>query len=223
MSVGWELAEGGGLLDDADIFIEKSYFGYDAAYHDGEDLILIFEGTTDGTDDGTFRQLYSLGAGWETNDRGKTMEHPSGRSLTKTSNYGLFIQAAFEAGAEDVVKDRGTPDEASIWEGLRFHMKRTPVERPGLEREDGRAFEVLLPVAYLGEGDGSDKKDKKAKKAKSTGDKAMRAKVVLLAKKADSHDEFVEAVLDKYPTVEDDADLFADVLDDEGGIWAQVQ
>jgi len=70
---GWEGETSTGLLDDADVTIEQGYFGTDASYQSGEQLVWFLEGTSPESDE-PVRQFYSIGTGWETSDNGETVE-----------------------------------------------------------------------------------------------------------------------------------------------------
>lgn len=213
---GWDTVEGGGLLDNATVTIEKAYFATDAGYLDGEVLLFILEGTSPESDldENAVRELYSIGNGWDTDD-GQVVSHPTLDGFRSSTNYAAFFLAALETEAEKVLQKRGTPDDASIWEGLTFYMERQTIERGGRVADS----EVLVPVKFVGEG--SDEAPKKkatkktAKKAGAGGNKALRAKVKKLAKDYDEHDDFVEAVLDTYPEVEEDEDLYEEVLEED--------
>jgi hypothetical protein len=229
--VGWDPVVSTGLLDDFDFTIEKARFGYDDGYQNGEVLLMILEGTSpDSEAEGNFvRQFYSVGSGWDTEDRGKTAVSDDGLSGFRSStNYMAFIKAALDTEANDVLMERGTPDNAEIWEGLTFHMERVLIERKGLGD-----FEVLLPTSYV-EGNGDSKKKKKSPKAEagrsgSSKGKGLRSKLVKLANKVseagDDHDDFVTAVYEKYPEIEDPSneELHADVLDEDDGIWSEIE
>jgi hypothetical protein len=211
---GWEGVVGGALLDKAEVTIEKAYFATDALYQGGEVLVFIFEGTSPQSplDDQSVRQFYSIGNGWDTDD-GKTVTHPDLDGFRTSTNYYAFFRAALDSGAEAALKERGFPDNAGIWEGLRFYMERKHIERPGLG-----SSEVLVPVKFLGTTDDAPAAPAAAAAAPkaSAGNKVLRAKLKKLAKEHDDHDEFLAAALEEFPEVEEDEDLYAAVLDEDG-------
>lgn len=45
---------------------------------------------------------------------------------------------------------------------------------------------------------------------------ALRAKLIGVVKKSASHDDFLENVMENFPEVQDDDELFASVVDDAG-------
>lgn len=215
----WDLVESTGLLDDADIEITGAEFGYDAGYANGEQLILILSGTSNQEGWEEFTQFFSIGKGWETHDNGATVVGKDG--FNKNSQYGHWIQGAIDSGAGEVLQSRGYPDKAGIWVGLKFHVNRTPVDYGG---EIG-SKPVLKPTAFLGESGkaeapaaapAADTGASTATPAAGNGSNAvLRAKVMSL-KSAPNHDAFIEEVLTKYPEVQQDAELFAEVVDPDG-------
>jgi len=209
----WDGVEGGALLDKAEVTIEKAYFATDALYQGGEVLVFIFEGTSPQSplDDQAVRQFYSIGNGWDTAD-GVTVTHPDLDGFRTSTNYYQFFQAALDTDAVTVLKERGFPDNAKIWEGLRFYMERKHIDRPGLG-----SSEVLVPVRYLGLAGEADTPAPAAAAPKAAGgNKVLRAKLKKLAKEHDDHDDFLAAALEEFPEVEEDEDLYAAVLDEDG-------
>ena len=219
---GWELVESSGLLDDADITITGARFGYDAGYADGEQLLLIINGTSNQDGWEEFEQFLSIGKGWDTHDQGLTV---NGQDAFRTnSQYGIFIAGAMETDAEKVLMGRGMPDVAAIWVGLKFHVKRHPHDYEG----DIGVKNVLAPTAFLGEVGKADAPVATAPVAtpeptpttgaapESNGASELTAAVTVLATKADNHDAFLEDVITNHPDVQKDPALFADVVDPDG-------
>lgn len=207
--MSWDTVEGGGLLGSdgpVKVTIDNAYFGYDAGYQSGEQLLFILEGTSPDADDG-ITQFYSVGNGWDTKD-GKVV---TGRDEFVTScNYARFFLAAVKADPD--VKDLGDPADATIWKGQSFMMERVAYK---ITFKDGeREFHVFVPVAKA-----KGKKGGKGKASSSSakkGDNSLLAKLEKMARKFDDHDDFLAAVLDKYPEVEDDDDLYDQVLEEDG-------
>ncbi len=144
MTTLWDPVESSGLPDDFDFTIAKAEFGFDAGYQNGEQLLLIITSQELNDQGEPHTNFYSLGGAglWDTHDGGRTAvsgSNPPASGFNKASSYWKFIEAALEAGAP--VQDRGTPDNAAIWEGLTFHMNRVTVERPGLDDQV-----MLLPT-----------------------------------------------------------------------------
>jgi hypothetical protein len=215
---GWDPVETTGLLDDADITITKAEFNYDAEYQGGEALLLILSGTSDHPDYPEFSQFYSIGNGWETEDHGKTIVG-SGSGINKSTNYWAFIEAALAVGAGPTIQGRGTPDMAAIWEGLRFHVKRTEIG------EEDFARSVLVPTAFLGEMGKAETSAAPTADAGAAptaapvvsngGDTVLRGQIVALSHTVDSHDAFM-AVLTQKPEVQEHPDLYAEVMNPAG-------
>ena len=219
---GWELVESSGLLDDADITITGARFGYDAGYADGEQLILIVNGTSDQEGWEEFEQFLSIGKGWDTHDQGLTV---NGQDAFRTnSQYGIFIAGAMSTDAEKVLMGRGMPDVAAIWVGMKFHVKRSPHDYGG---EIG-VKNVLAPTAFLGEVGKADAPVASAPATPeptpttegaapaSNGAGSLTEAVTALATTADNHDAFLEDVITNHPDVQKDPALFADVVDPDG-------
>jgi len=222
----WD-TESGGLFDEGEVTLDKARFGFDADYQDGDVLCFILEFEDESGED--VRQLYSIGNGWDSIKKGKGVE---GRdAFHESTNYAIFFKAALATDALAVIQERGYPDDATIWEGLRFAMKRSDIVRNIGDKEV--ISKVVLPVKFIGVAGEDDEETPKAKKdskkkdgKKSSGSAALKAKVRKIAKANDDHDDFLIAVLDAHPEVED-ADnkaLYDDVLDeDESGLWAKAQ
>jgi len=210
--VSWETEESSGLLDDADVTINQAYFGTDARYQSGEQLLFVIEGTSPQADEDEVRQFWSIGGGWEAIEGGAKVE---GKEKFNTSSaYARFFNAALQIpGVSEIIQDRGTPDEAAIWEGLTFHMERQDVEYGG---QIGTR-QMLLPVSLVEGKKKAVPKKPAAKKAASNsgGDKALRAKLKNLAKKSDDFDGFLDALHEQYPEVADNTELYDEALDED--------
>lgn len=229
---GWDPVETTGLPDDIDFTIVKAEFGYDAGYADGEQILFMITASQTNEEGVPHHNFYSMGraGAWETLDHGRTVvsqSQPPAEGFNKNSSYWKFIEAALSAGAGSVIQGRGTPDNASIWEGLTFHMNRVDVDRPGLG--EGKQT-LLLPTAFLGDSGKAEASAPAVESAPSNGQpeastgtsNILELKIKQLAKVASSHDNFIEAVLEKHPEASNDEDLFSRVLD-ENGIYAEVR
>jgi hypothetical protein len=225
----WEPVETSGLPDDFDFTVASAEFGYDAAYADGEQIVLILTSTEVRDDGENHREMYSLGkaGAWETLDHGRTVvsqASPPAEGFNKQSKYWKFIEAALATGAP--VASRGTPDNASIWEGLTFRMGRITVNYGG----DIGEVDMLAPTAFVG------KSGKAEAPAPTTTTEApapvetggggavtnlLEVQVSVLGKASDTHDAFIESVMEKHPEAMNDEDLFPRILD-PNGIYAEV-
>ncbi len=223
---GWEPTKSSGLIDDTDITITKAEFNYDAGYAGGEQLVLILEGTSDHPEHPEFRQFYSIGKGWETNDRGATVESNLD-GFNEQTQYWKFIEAALDTDAAPVLAERGFPSTAAIWEGLRFHVKRKDVDYGG---QIG-VKQVLVPTKFLGEVGDNPKAETPATEAPAEAPAApagasngiLEAKLKGLAHSATSHNDFIEKVLEAHgDEVQADMDLYARVVD-PAGLYAEVK
>lgn len=182
-----------GLIDDFDGTVSEAYFGTDAAYNNGDTVLLVLELSTDDPDHPQETVKLSTGTGWTIEGQGASIVSESGkaRSFNKNSRVGQVIAAALNIGAGDAMRAKGTPMEASTWAGLSFHWNR--VELVGF---NGETKEALLPTAFLGD-EGGTQTTTTAAAAPATGevDAATRAKLIMLAKSSADHGAFVDAAL----------------------------
>jgi len=179
-----------GLIDDFDGTITEAYFGTDAAYNDGDTVLLILEISTDDPDRPSITEKLSTGTGWVIENQGANLVSENGkpRKFNKNSRVGLVLAAALQAGAGDIMRSKGSPMDAATWTGLGFHWDRKSIEGFNGEKKD-----VLLPTAVLGD---SATTSSAPVVASGGVDAGTRAKLTVLAKKSDSYDAFVEAALE---------------------------
>lgn len=224
-----------GLLDDVTVKVEDSFFAFDADYNDGETLLLKWEVSTDDDDQPTATLMYPCGKGWEPKDKGAKAAREDGKSKAfgKQSGIGQLASAAIEAGAGDVLRERGNPMEAAIWKGLSFHMKRKEIDYGG---EIGKK-ERLLPTEFIQGASKSSASKAKAAPVEDDGDAdaetpaassapvlkgALKVKLMKLAKEHDDYDSFVEAAYE-LDGVDGNAAAEAAIDDQDGGIFATVK
>lgn len=218
----WEVESG--LPDDFDFWITRAEFGYLAEYTDGSGaqvpLLLWYGESPDIEIDSPIP--WSLGKGWEPTKGGKSVRHVNGKEkFVATSMYGRLITRVTQELGVDMAS-RGSAKDASVWEGLGFHLKREEIEYKGLLQEKGGKTTRLMPVAFLG-----DKSEKKAKSSapeeKSEGDEdALIKKLKLLAKTKDRM-TFQSLAL-KMDEVNENEELLEQILDDgDNGFWAKAR
>lgn len=189
-----------GLIDDFDFTITEAWFTTDASYNSGETLLLKLSGNTDSADQPETTVQYSCGSGWEAEDGGKKAVREDGkrRRFNQSSGVWKLVEAAMNCGAGEELRKRGTPMEASMWVGLRFHMKR-------VEQGEGD-FKTTrpLPVSFLGVvGEGSAPAapaapaPASAPAANGSGlSKVLEVKLKKLAKDSDTHEDFIVAAFE---------------------------
>lgn len=191
-----------GLIDDFDFTVDSAWFTTDASYNDGETLLLKLNGPTDNPDQPETTLQYSCGNGWEAADNGKRAVREDGkkRRFNQSSGIWKLVEAAMNCGAEDVLRKRGNPMEASMWQGLKFHMKR-------IEQGEGQ-FKTTrpLPVQFLGEvGEGgaavataTASPEQKAPAASNGAglSKVLEVKLKKLAKDCATHEDFIVAAFE---------------------------
>lgn len=222
-----------GLATEFDLTIDQATFCYDSSYKEGLCLLRLEGEALVDNEAVEFHQIYSCGPGWEPVDSGKRAAREDAndrRTFNKKSAVGTLITAASESGAGDVMRARRDPRTGAFWEGLRFHFRRMTLNQ-GTEYETERP----LPVAFLGvvgqngagaaamAGEGLDPADapdapvtgSPAAAGNGGGNKVAIAKLKVMAKKCDTHDDFIEAglaVADGDPELENlvaDPDWFA--------------
>lgn len=206
-----------GLIDDFDFTITSAYFTTDSAYNDGETLLLKLEGQTDNPETPETTLQYSCGNGWEAEDNGKKAVREDGkrRRFNQQSGIWKLVEAALNCGAEEALRKRGTPMEASMWVGLRFHIKR-------VEQGEGQYKTTRpLPVQFLGEvGEGSASAPAPAAAATATPtsngvglSKVLEVKLKKLAKESATHEDFIVAAFE-LDGVDGNADAERAVVDE---------
>lgn len=156
----WEGEEG--VPDDFDFAIVSSKFGYLENYNNAETALLIWEG--DSPDEDANRIIWPCGKGWKVVDRGKRVEHTRRRGFVTQSIVGKMITRVVQELGVDM-KSRGEPLEASVWEGLSFHLKKETLDwgkDSGIAEESGGVTTHLMPTAVVGKkGKAAPKKSKK--------------------------------------------------------------
>lgn len=236
--MAWETDSG--FLDEFEgVIVEAKFQESEAEFREGEpELHLTFadikaEDVPTSEVPDTIPRFYSVGKQFEVVDE-NTVARIDGtnRGINNATAYGKFIdritgkdpeyRSAME-GALDVLKERGTELEASVWVGLRLEMAPTTFSFKDRETKEEIEYTRVLPVAFLGAEDTS---GHSTAESNSEGDapsrKALEAKLTALAKKHESHEDFLLAALD-VDGVTDDEELFEAVGDDsEDGFYAQA-
>jgi hypothetical protein len=223
----WETETG--LPDDFDFWITRSEFSYlPDQYTDtqGRPLpLLIWYGESDEGFDGPV--TFSLGKGWEPSRDGRTVTNEKKKKFVDTSMIGRLINRAKELGAVDVLAERGPVTDASVWEGLGFHMKREEFEYKGLLQDKGGKTSRLMPTAFLGvRGEAKSANPAQpaaeAKAESAQKDELLVKRLKLMAQKFD-RSEFQKKAMDM-PEVLEDQDLFNSIIDDTNeGFWAKAR
>lgn len=205
-----------GLIDDFDFTVENAYFATDSNYNDGETLLLKLEGATDNAEAPETVLQYSCGNGWEASDGGKVAVREDGRRRRFNQQTGIWklVEAAMNCGAADAMRTKGTPMEASMWVGLRFHIRR-------VEQGEGQYKTTRpLPVEFLGvvseNGSAAAAAPAKTSAAAANGaglSKVLEVKLKKLAKEAATHEDFIVAAFE-LDGVDGNADAERAVVDE---------
>lgn len=164
----WET--GTGMADDFDGTITEPFFGVDEKYN--AEAVLFCATLVDENGEEITTLKYSVGDGWETNNDGTEIMHPSKAQINKGSRFGYFIdrlaKPATEKAPNDkrlespagmdkglgmgaVLRERGTPFQAKTFEGLTFHWNLHKGQTLG-KNDDGSPVvkDVLYPTKFLG-------------------------------------------------------------------------
>lgn len=202
---------GDGLPDDFDGTITSAYFGTDATYQSGEQVCLIVEIESPELEKPE-RKLYSVGKGWETQNKGTKVVHESGRddkNFNKNTSIGRVITAiasdpdsiaAFDAHGGDV-------NVAASWEGLKCHW-----ERKEFGAMNDKPIVVLVPTkVYGGAGKSNGTKAKTEDKGGAISG-LLKAKLTKLAKDSGDADTFLMAAFE-LAEVDGDAGVQAELMD----------
>lgn len=225
----WSTDFESGLLDDFDFTIKESYFAPDQNYNSGNTLLLQWHGTTDNEDVPETRIIFPLGKGWESRDGGKTIQHESGKPgkyfVSSSIIAHLIARCIQDLNIGDLLAERGDPFTASVWQGMRFHMKSTKIDfGSGL---DARAR--LFPVQFLGLADAAPAVtaiDAKAKvaaaKAKAAPKVSLRDQVVAAMTPYVEAGDFEGAQTAAFEIDGVSDDPIVDELLDESGLYAEI-
>ena len=239
----WETTSG--LLDDFTLNVAEAWFGEDEE-NDDERIYLFLRGlaidndSEDAAEEEDYRERFRVGTNWETVDKGAGVENATGKQkFNKNSGVGRLIRSMVADGATaEALAERGDATEAGTYIGLTLHLVR--IEQTPFENDDGdkvewnilSAVEVEFPKKAKSKSKSKSKKSSgsgKADKGKDEG-KGLRKTVIAFAGQFgdDEHITFVEQVLDAetFPAasdIEDDDELHADVLDDEGKVWTKAR
>lgn len=238
----WDLSTG--LPDDFDFTVDSAHFGLTGEGSEDKRTKLILRGPAldedgdpiDEAEDGEAELQYSLGDGWEALKGGAAVKHGVNKNFNNRSSIGHLITSLVDNGALDVLRERGLPTQASTWQGLKFHVKRTETARftPKGETEEIVVNTPLCTEFYGVEGEGTAKKTSAKTSAKKTPakrrprKKALRTEVIEFAAEYEDHSEFAADVLDpeiftRADEVEADEELQAEVLDADSELWEEAQ
>ncbi len=229
-----------GLLDDFSLRVDEAWFGEDEE-NDDERIYLMLRGLAIDLDDEglaeeeDYRERFRVGQNWEVVDKGAGVENATGKQkFNKNSGVGRLIRSMVsDEGTAEALAERGDANQAETYIGLTLHLER--VEQTPFKNDDGDMVEWNILQASSVEFPKSKKKDKKGsggsgkadKGKKGTGSGLKKTVIAFAGQFADDeHTTFVEQVLDvdtfsAAPDIEDNDELHADVLDDEGKVWTK--
>lgn len=238
-------ALGSGLpLADTEAVVTAMEFRFDTNYSADACVAAITFQPDEGEEQ---EQLYSCGKGWEPVDRGAATAHVSGRDLNfnKNSNYGRFLQAAFECdGFLDEVREAGIfPTSVDMFVGKRFHLGTIQITTTNPSTGKESTKDLVVPTDYLGvdEDEAPAPKKAAAKKTAAKGPSAIEKKQIALieqleeedadmvaalrelASESEDHESFMEAAMDIDGVADSDLAQQVAMSSKAGSIWAQAQ
>jgi hypothetical protein len=137
-----DYAEGGGLLDDADVTISDARFimgDYGGAAQNKSPMCRVMMADAEGQE---HEQFLSVGSAddFQPDETGKGLDKVGKKAaLTKSSNFGMFMDSLVTAGFP---ANKIEPDDITSIVGTDVHVLRKAIERKGLK--DAKAMTVLL-------------------------------------------------------------------------------
>lgn len=151
----WEVPERDAFEFDG--LITDAEFGYDDRFKvwGTDDLALILKIEMATSYGKPREEFFRMGAGWETDDGGKTVSHPTRTQFSKQSRVGGVIARLLELpGAMDELKDREPATSIDGWIGLNLHWKD---EEYDTQDSDGKPAvrTHIMPVAFVADDEGA--------------------------------------------------------------------
>lgn len=255
----WDDAVGGGLLDTYVGKVVSSEFGIDEEYRDDTirgmwDIELVEQEDPDiELEPGdVVSEAYNVGndSTWEVLDDGKSVGRVDGKrsKYNNSSGWGRLIAAATKGahfgdddktrmeGADkllEVLRERGNPFEAAIWEGLTFRYERLDFSFYNKEEKEDVEYQRVYPVEFLGVAGESKGSGKKGGSKKGSSKKAAEAteeteedsgptrdELLALAAEHETHSKFLAAAMKQWDGVEDGE--FAAEIIDKDGLYAEA-
>ena len=195
-----------GLIEAFTMDVQEAWFGTNDKYQSGKVLLLNFKGPqiVDGDEVEPEGHIwYSCGQNWKAAQGGASAVNTTGSdSFNENTGIGRLIDSVKALGddAIGVMRGRGESFEAETWANLSLDLERTHVSSfKNDEGEDVKVYTNLAVGLREGSGGGS------ATPATSTDTNAevkailapvLRKLLLVEAKKHDSNDDFMSAVLD---------------------------
>jgi hypothetical protein len=151
----WELESG--LPNDVDAYMAHCHFGTRDQYMqqivagggEGSGLMFLFD-LVDENGEIMGNQGYTVGSGWDTEDDGASIVHPTRKNVVASSRYGQLQHRTVKELEVDM-RQYGIPTVAATWEGLGFHWMLE--EHTTLKQLEGGEFEKkqgLMPTEFIG-------------------------------------------------------------------------
>jgi len=224
----WELDRG--LVDDVDAYISNCWFGISREEYlsqvrmtdeETRPLQIVFELSDPDTREVIAQVGCSCGKGWETDDDGKEISHPTRKNVVESSVYGQLQKRAFEAGAE--MYKYGPPTRADTWVGLAFHWNLEEHATVGARKDGSRVAASLMPTKFLGVIDVEEEEEEKPVKPKSKAkskNQDLRQQLIDMAGSYKTAKAFTAAAI-AVDGVTDDKSLLDEVVN--GSLWEEAK
>lgn len=212
-----------GLLDDYTGTIVEAWFGVDANYN--PDATLLFwkfkvDDPPSDLPDGETTERFPVGKGWQSFDGGDTIEDPErpGRvTLHAQSTYRRVIRTCLEEfGMGTILENRGSALNASVWQGLKFHMARKEFDYGG---EIGKKSRVY-PAEFLGVEGEAAPAAAPATNGSAAVDEELLAELKRVRADASDFPSFVDAAME-LPGVVSNGNLVRS-LASQDGLWTEL-
>jgi hypothetical protein len=210
-------------LDGATATVVKEEFRFDNAYKEGA-CVLALTFHVDGQEDR--EQLYSVGKGFEPQERGASAGHTSGKPIAfySTSNYGRLIASAKTAKNSDafmsLARERQMqPNQAGLWHGTTWVLKGEKV--PGFNGGEDKT--AIVFGEFVGSGDAPTTAATASAPAVANDDvpEEIQAQLVAAATDAKDFDSYMEAVMEIAEVAEDQKLQRYAMSSKPGSVWAQ--
>lgn len=215
-----------GLADDVDVTWEAVHFGQNPTYTDDAGNMPVVFMATEFYSDGDIEpreQLYTIGKGWEVQDKGAKVVREDGKpkGFNNSTKLQIILNRCLELD-EGAMRARYeatglTPQEAGYWEGFTFHANQEEREITFGDKK-GQTRTDLMPTAVIGWKDGAASKPAgAAKKAPAKKAAASKKAAAAPAGEAESNGAVTGAALAKVKlairAIADECETFEQYVD----------
>lgn len=222
----WALSSGL-PLDGATVTVASMEFGYRQNIA-AQTVFACFGFRPDEGEDA--EQCFSVGKGWEPGGKGASLVRSNGRrgNINDQTGYGKFIAAALKLPGvrEELIARKGDPTVAATWNGMRFVLGTVRETTTNPTTNQQKEVSRIIPVEFLGTGDGEKVKVVSANTAKPTApavDGEIEGKLLELAAAHTEHDDFMAAAYEVDGVAGNAAVESLVMSTGKGSIWARAK